>query len=347
MPEVQSVLGPVPAGELGIVLPHEHLFNDLSSLAAAPAYPSTRVLVDQRVGPRWQHLLRQDPYCCRDNVRAKEPERVEGEVDAFRAVGGRTVVDATGSPAIGRDPVRLRRLAEATSTHIVMGTGAYLETFEGTRITARAVDQQTESILADLDHGVDDTGVRAGVIGEVGVSPLYTRAESASLRAAAIAQVERPTVGLNIHLPGWQRRGHEVLDLVLAECGVAPGKVALAHSDPSGADPAYQRSLLDRGVRLEFDMIGLDITFPGEGAAPSVVQTADAVTDLVRDGFGSQLLLSHDLFLKQMWIANGGNGLVFVPTIFRDLLRSRGLAEDILDSLLVANPAEWLTGGPS
>lgn len=71
---------------------------------------------------------------------------------------------------------------------------------------------------------------------------------------------------MNIHMPGWQRRGDEVLDILIKEMGVNPAKISLAHSDPSGKDIDYQRRMLDRGVWLEFDMIGLDISFPKEGS---------------------------------------------------------------------------------
>ncbi|MFI6304027.1 phosphotriesterase [Amycolatopsis thailandensis] len=343
MAEVRGVLGAVDAADLGLVLPHEHLFNDLSSAVAEPSYAATRRLVEAEVGPGLQFLLRQDPYCCNDNVAAKDHASVVREVTAFAAAGGGTVVDATGSAAIGRDPLALAAVAEATGLTVVMGTGAYLEKFEGERITAVTVDAQTEHILAELDEGVGDTGIRAGVIGEVGVSPFFTDGERASLRAAALAQAERPAVGLNIHMPGWQRRGHEVLDLVLEECGALPAKVALAHSDPSGDDPGYQRGLLERGVLLEFDMIGLDISFPGEGVAPTVSQTARAVARWVHEGFGDQIMLSHDLFLKQMWTHNGGNGLVFVPTIFADLLEAEGVAAEAVNRLMRDVPARWLT----
>lgn len=343
MAEVRGVLGAVDAADLGLVLPHEHLFNDLSSAVAQPAYAATRRLVEAEVSPSWQFLLRQDPYCCADNVAVKDHASVVREVSAFAAAGGGTVVDATGSAAIGRDPRALAAVAEATGVNVVMGTGAYLEKFEGERITAVTVEAQTSRILAELDEGVGETGIRAGVIGEVGVSPLFTEGERASLRAAALAQAARPAVGLNIHMPGWQRRGHEVLDLVLEECGAAPGKVALAHSDPSGDDPGYQRELLERGVLLEFDMIGLDISFPGEGVAPTVSQTARAVARWVHEGFGEQIMLSHDLFLKQMWTHNGGNGLVFVPTIFADLLEAEGVAADAVARLMREVPARWLT----
>ncbi len=106
------------------------------------------------------------------------------------------------------------------------------------------------------------------MIGEIGVSPTFTEAEHNSLRAASLAQINNPHVAMNIHMPGWLRRGDEVLDIVLGEMGVSPNKVSLAHSDPSGKDVAYQRKMLDKGVWLEFDMIGLDITFPKEGIAP-------------------------------------------------------------------------------
>lgn len=342
---VQTVLGPVAAAELGAVLPHEHLFNDLTPVLAPAAYRATRALVGQRVAPRWQSLLRQDPYCCADNLGPKPVEEVVAEVTGFQALGGRTIVDATGSPAIGRDPERLVELARTTGVHVVMGTGPYLEKLEGSRITARTVDEQAREMVDELSRGV--RGIRAGVIGEIGVSPEFTRAERAALRAAGIAQTERPEVGMNIHLPGWQRRGHDVLDLLVDELGVDAGRIALAHSDPSAPDVAYQTALLDRGAVLEFDMIGLDIAFPGEGASPAPHETADRIAALVAAGYAGQLTLSQDLFLKQMWRTNGGNGLSFVHSVFLELLRERGVGADAIEQMTVTAPARWLAGPTS
>jgi phosphotriesterase-related protein len=303
---VQTVLGLVPAGELGIVLPHEHLFNDLSACLVEPSFDFSGILPDRSVAPRLQWALKQDPYCSPDNVAPKNPDGVEHEVTAFQKVGGGTIVDATGSPAIGRNPEALALMSRTTGVHVVMSTGAYLEKFEGAKIAGASSDGLARQILTELRDGVGDDHVRPGMIGEVGVSPGFTSAERTSLRAAAIAQHESPRTAMNIHMPGWQRRGDEVLDIAIDEMGAAPHKVSLAHSDPSGADLDYQRRMLDRGVWLEFDMIGLDITFPGEGISPTITQTADAVAQLVRSGYGDQILLSHDLFLKQMWSAMGG-----------------------------------------
>ncbi|MDI4702973.1 phosphotriesterase, partial [Salmonella enterica subsp. enterica serovar Cerro] len=42
-------------------------------------------------------------------------------------------------------------------------------------------------------------------------------------------------------------------------------------------------------------MIGLDITFPKEGVAPGVQETADAVAHLIELGYADQIVLSHDV----------------------------------------------------
>lgn len=107
-------------------------------------------------------------------------------------------------------------------------------------------------------------------------------------------------------------------------------------------------------LRLRFDSsertlptvtarIGLDITFPKEGVAPGVQETADAVANLIALGYADQIVLSHDVFLKQMWAKNGGNGWGFVPNVFLAYLAARGVDNDTLRKLCIDNPARLLT----
>lgn len=339
---VQTVTGKIPDTELGIVLPHEHLFNDFSSEVDEPSYEFSRRLVNQSVTSSLAWALRQDPYCCKDNMAEKPVSTVTEEVETFASVGGGTIVDATGTAAIGRNPLRMVQVAQASGLNIIASTGAYLEKFEKSRISARSVDTQAEFLSKELASGIGDTGVLPGMIGEIGVSPAFTEGEHTSLRAGALTQTAHPDVCMNIHMPGWQRRGDEVLNIVLDEMGANPAKVSLAHSDPSGADTEYQHRLLDRGVWLEFDMIGLDITFPKEGTSPSPEETADHVADLIEAGYARQLLLSHDLFLKQMWTCNGGNGWAYVPTVFASMLAKRGIDASTISMILRSNPARAL-----
>ncbi|ELG9098576.1 phosphotriesterase [Salmonella enterica] len=339
---LQTVTGPVAHTDMGLTLPHEHLFNDLSSVVDEPHYAFSQQLVGKKVSADLQWGLKHDPYCCADNMDRKEINDVIFEINNFMSLGGRTIVDATGSESIGRDASALREVALKTGLNIVASSGPYLEKFESTRIH-KPVELLASLIDKELNQGIGETDIRAGMIGEIGVSPAFTQAERNSLRAASLAQCNNPHTAMNIHMPGWLRLGDEVLDIVLEEMNVSPAKVSLAHSDPSGKDVVYQHKMLDRGVWLEFDMIGLDITFPKEGVAPGVQETADAVANLIALGYADQIVLSHDVFLKQMWAKNGGNGWGFVPNVFLAYLAARGVDNDTLRKLCIDNPARLLT----
>ncbi|MFC6937507.1 hypothetical protein ACFQHO_49375 [Actinomadura yumaensis] len=195
-----------------------------------------------------------------------------------------------------------------------------------------------DELVAEFARGADGTGVRPGVIGEIGVSPDFTPAERTALRAAARAQRETG-VPLYVHLPGWQRRAHEVLDIVLDGYGVPPGAVVLCHMDPSHDDPDYQDAVAGRGVWLEFDMVGMPFRYPGEGQSPAPHETARAVAGLVARGHGDRLLLSHDVFLKSMLTAYGGNGFRYVPELFTGRLVDEGVPPETARDLLRGNPA--------
>jgi NaMN:DMB phosphoribosyltransferase len=75
---LQTVTGPVAREDMGLTLPHEHLFNNLSSVVDAPCYPFSQRLVDKKVTAEIQWALKHDPYCCADNMDRKPIEDVVG-----------------------------------------------------------------------------------------------------------------------------------------------------------------------------------------------------------------------------------------------------------------------------
>lgn len=333
MTSVTTVTGPVPVDALGLTLPHEHLANDIRGAVTAPRDPRLNWLAAAATSPDIAWLLREEPYACRDHCVLDDADAVTADLLAFAECGGRTVIDLT-VPGIGRNPGALRSFAERTGLQIVMGSGWYLERFHPPTV---GVHDEAE-LAAELIAEFGATGIRPGVIGEIGVSPQFSPAEHKTLRAAARAQRETG-VPIFIHLPGWQRRAHEVLDIVLDTYGVAPEAVVLCHMDPSGRDPDYQRAVADRGVWLEFDMIGMPFTYPGEGTSPAPESTANAAAGLIADGYGAQLLLSHDVFLKSMLTRHGGNGFCYVPMSFVRRLQDRGIPAATASGLLTTNPA--------
>jgi phosphotriesterase-related protein len=178
--------------------------------------------------------------------------------------------------------------------------------------------------------------VHAGVIGEIGVGPHFTPAEEHSLRAAARAQ-RATAVPLSVHLPGWKRHGHRVLDIVEEEGGLL-GATVLCHMNPSHGDREYQRTLADRGAWIEYDMLGMEFYYPGEGQSPSDEENATAIARLLEDGYGDRLLLSHDVFVKTLLRTYGGFGYAHVLTGFADRLERHGVGRDVVLRLLTDNP---------
>ena len=339
---VQTVTGKVNKDELGICLVHEHFFNDLSGCVDEPFYPYSKFIADKKVSPDIAYGLRYDPYCNKDNMSTKDVEDVCFEVGKFQEIGGKTVVEATASASIGRNIKKIHEVAVAKKLNVIASTGYYLSKFE----TEEKLLRKPEIIAKEYDHdlnvGIDGTDIKAGLIGELGVSPSFTDGEKNNLRAGAIAQQLNPHISVNIHMPGWMRYGDEVLDIMIKEMGANPEKISLAHSDPSGKDFDYQKRLLDRGVFIEFDMIAQDISFPKEGIGPSVFETVDNVYNLIKQGYEDKIVLSHDVFLKQMWTKNGGNGFIFVPTVFVSLLMQKGISESTINKLIKSNPAKLL-----
>lgn len=335
MTTVQTVLGPVAAADLGPTLVHEHVLNDASSAWRPPAEgdENGRLISETPVEIGFLGRLRDDPYLSRDNLVLDDEQVAAEELRHFADAGGRTLVDATVR-GMGRDPGALQRISRSSGVAIVMGAGFYLERSHPPDVAGASEAELVDRIVGDIQDGVD--GVRAGVIGEIGVSPSFTDAERRVLRAAAKAQT-LTGVPLSVHLPGWQRLGHDVLDIVERE-GVDPGSVVLGHLNPSGDDPEYQESLARRGAWLGFDMLGMELRFPGEGQSPSDEQSVAWLAGLIQSGHADRLLLSQDVFLKMLLRRYGGRGYAHVLTIVLERLAEHGIPAATTRSLVVDNP---------
>ena len=148
-PRVMTVSGPIPPERLGFTLPHEHTAISL-----------------------WQIPNRWDYW----ELRADE-EVIADELRDFRRRGGSALVDLT-LPGVGRDPERLRRLASSTSVFIVMGCGWYREAYYPAEalIDRRSVDDLADELIAEFAAGVAGTGVRPGIIGEIGTDKPWVSA---------------------------------------------------------------------------------------------------------------------------------------------------------------------------
>jgi len=338
---IMSVCGPIDASEMGITLPHEHIFNDVSSWWT-PTQSRGWDPEDLASRPVTMDLLwdlKHDPFANRDNCGLTDEDVAIAEIARFAAHGGSTIVEATGL-GVGRDLVLLRRVSEATGVNIVAGTGYYLDGAQPDDVKGLEAERIAEIIVEDIRTG--EQGIRPGFIGEIGVSSGFTPAERASLEGACLAQ--RATgLHLQVHTPGWFRKGDEILDVVEA-AGVDPRAVVLCHMGPSGEDLAYQERLLRRGVNVQYDMIGMEVFYADQGVqCPSDEDNARWLCRLAERGHLPQLLISHDIFLKSLLRQYGGPGYSHILQYFVPRLLRLGMTQGEVDLLLVDNPRALFT----
>jgi phosphotriesterase-related protein len=333
---VMTVLGPMPVEAMGVTLMHEHILLDASAWWKRPCCASDIAIAEQPVSTEIIGELRMNPFLNRDNCFLLDVDLAMGELNRFADLGGHTVVDPTCF-GIGRDPLALARIARRTRLNIVMGSGYYLEGSHPDEVARMDVDDIAKTIISDVGGGPQQPEIMAGLIGEIGVSKDFTPAERKSLVGAARA-AKATGVPLSIHLPGWERLAHEVLDIVERE-GADLSHTILCHMNPSFDDPAYQTSLADRGAFLEYDMIGMDYFYADQQAqSPSDEENARAIVDLVDKGYGDRLLLSQDVFLKMMLTRFGGFGYGYILRHFVPRLKRHGLDQPTIDRLMRDNP---------
>lgn len=341
-PHVVGVHGEIAAAMLGVTLMHEHLLLDARRSWHEPGESERISIAHQPVSCSILHELRNDPFMNYDNCSLFNIETAIEESLQFRDLGGRTIVDCTCAN-IGRDPYGLQKIANRTGLQIIMGSGYYLEKTHPSHIDSATIEAIEAEIRSDLLDGVGNTGIRAGFIGEIGISENFTTNEEKVLRAAARAQ-QAAGVMLSVHLPGWHRHGHRVLDVIEEEGGML-SRTVLDHMNPSGFDQAYQIGLAERGAYLEYDMIGMDYFFADQEAqCTSPAEDANAIVGLINAGFLNHILLSQDVFLKTMLTEFGGNGYAYILRHFVPRLRRHGVREEAITRMLVDNPRAVLTG---
>jgi phosphotriesterase-related protein len=348
--EVVTVLGPVAPSQLGVTLMHEHLLLDLSATFAPVDDPELAGLRETPVGPELLELLRQWPFSLtRDNGRLDDPALAEEELAAFVRAGGSGVVDCT-LEGIGRKPLAVQRLARATGLHVILGTGFYVELAHPARVADATIDELCAHFVAELTDGIGETGVRAGVIGEIGTSGVdprtrrkhgdITAAEEKVLRAAAGASVETGAA-VTVHLDPRGTGADRVID-VLAEEGVAPDRMIMGHMD-ANPDLEYHLRVAARGVFVEYDHFGREY-YAGHMQRPYTKdeRRIELLLALLERGHARQLLLSQDICAKIDLHRYGGNGYDHVLSRVVPRLRAAGVAESLLEIILVDNPRRAL-----
>lgn len=343
---VQTVLGPIDPGEVGQTLIHEHLLIENPSFVE-PDGAAERVLANQTLGLANLGWIRRNWTSNADNLVLDDEALAIREVGAFAALGGRTIVDPT-VPGIGRDPLALARISRESGLHVVMGAGAYVESTHPPEVRGLDRDGLASMVIDEWRDGVDGTGIRPGLIGEIGcVWPLHPREH---LMLEAMADAQRATgLPLMVH-PGRNPGAPAEIVAILEAAGADLERVAMAHLDRTLTEPAQFLALAANGVYLELDVFGLESSyypFDPTMATLSDAQRLAFVRALLDAGLGGRVLLSHDICTKHRLAAFGGHGFGHLTGAVVPWMHQRGFTRAETDMILVDNPARLLAVTPA
>ncbi len=299
-----TVLGAVPVDELGVTQMHEH-------------------------------VLANSDYDGNDyNLVMDDVEVATREVEYFKAAGGNTIVDLS-CVGLGRDAAGLRRIAERTGVHVIACTGFYRECSYPAYAREETADQLARRMIREHREGIDDTGVRPGILAEIateyGVGKMSVGEEKV-FTAVAYAQVE---TGMPVSTHCWAGElAHEQI-AVLTRNGVSPGKIVIGHLAVDGTAEARIPKIAEKGVFLGIDCIGY--------AYERVVVMKDAerarlVRRLIDAGFLNQITMSQDVARKLLLKHYHGIGYEYLLRRFVPMLRDNGVTQEQIHTILVENP---------
>lgn len=335
MEVVRTVAGDVDPSSLGPTLAHEHLVLDLGCYwepAADPALAMADVDFENL------RAVRADPWGNRDNCRLDAMSDAVSEVAALRDVGGTALIDVTGQ-GIGRDLNGLAFIARTTGVQIVGATGYYIERSHPGSLRARDVQDIEEEFIVDIVEGDPQTGIRAGVIGEVGAGS-YPASPSERRVLLAAAHAQKATGAAVVVHPAPHSSSIDEVIAILGEGGADLTKIVISHVDERcRGDLQHLIRIAEHGCNLGFDTFGREAYFPQRGKQhPSDADRLRWLAALVQEGLGGQVLLSQDICLKIELSRFLGPGLAHVMARIVPRAGEVGLTSAEFDQFLVANP---------
>lgn len=222
---LQTVGGVIPTEELGLILPHEHLFPGLRGISVpdyAQAEPKEVV-----------HML---PY-----------------LESAQQIGV-TALEECSTVGVGRIVQILKDLNEASSIHIVAPTGVYRDDSVPEWMRDCSVEEMAHLWIEELTSGMDSTEIKVGFIKNAMSDDGPRSITEKILVAAAMASkqtgsvVASHTMNGEIFYKQWR---------VLEEAGLPPNRFIWVHVNLE-ENKSIHLEVDKIGVFVEFDATGAE-----------------------------------------------------------------------------------------
>jgi phosphotriesterase-related protein len=223
MPKLITTLGPLDASEVGMILPHEHVFVDLRTWDE-PGFGQA------------------DPQ---DVIALMAPE-----LERARAVGVTAIVECSPE-GVGRNAAILKAVSEAAGYPLVVPTGIYREPWVPPWAHQASEDELYEWMLGELQGEIGESGVQAAWIKLSAGDDGITETETKILRAAAHAGIQTGAI-----IGSHTARGRVLRDQldIVESAGYTPQRFIWIHAQNDALD--LNLEMAARGAWIEYDAIG-------------------------------------------------------------------------------------------
>lgn len=285
----------------GITYMHEHITIDLSG-------------------------IKKDLDCRLDTLE----ETIE-EFKELKKKGVTNILDVTNR-GMGRDIEYALKVQEESGINITFSTGYYKEPFLPEEVFNLSESGLKDIMVREIIQGIDNTEVKARVIGEIGTSKdKITTIEEKLLSAGARAQEEtgRP---ISTHTT-LGTLGIEQID-ILKKNGADLNRVIIGHVDLSG-DIEYILRLIDNGVYVAFDTIG-KVNYMSEERRLGMLK------EICKRGLSSRVVMSMDITRKSHLKGRGGLGYSYLLDKFIPFISENGIADIDIENMLINNAKDIL-----
>jgi phosphotriesterase-related protein len=342
--KVQTVLGTIAPDQLGVTLTHEHLLLDFRCVfTQPPGGVSQQKMVEAPVTMENLGWIRYHWTSNLENLKLFDEETAIAEAGLYARAGGGTIVDVTNI-GIGRDPRSVARISRATGLNVVMGSGYYIGSVHPDDMGEKTEEEIADEIVKDITEGVGDTGIKAGIIGEIGCSWPWTENERKSVRGAALAQ-QRTGAGLTIHPGRYETAPLEIIS-VLQEVGADLKRTIMCHIERTMFDWETVQKLAQSGCYLEYDLFGHESSYyplAPDTFMPHDAQRLDQIARLVAEGHLEQVLMAQDICANHRLTRYGGHGYKHILENIVPRMKHWGITEEQVQTILVENPRRVLT----
>jgi phosphotriesterase-related protein len=312
MTSVETVLGPIDAGQLGTILGHEHVLQALGE--------------DNRHYPWLFDWERTRANAVRDLSEAKA-----GGVD--------TIIDLT-TPDLGRDVEFVRDVAAASGMHVVVATGIWLVVPPS--FWERDLDAIADIFVREIEVGIDETDIKAGVIKVAndtaagGVTP-----ESERILRGAARALKRTGRPISTHQSASEQIGTRQVEIFREE-GAQMDRICIGHSADTD-DVDYLESLLNAGVYLSMDRYPNPDWRRRNATVGALVARGWAHRLMLgHDESPTPVLKGEEPRPRE-----GPSPYLFVNTVAIPQLRVDGVSEDAISTMMRDAPRRFLSGEDS